>query len=109
MKARPIPPFVPEEHIEIGNRMRDMRASLMLVVRRMLLGSPIHDDALAAIMALDRVRTHLDCDLHMLVRASRDPRQMVSKVYSGTDNLVWRDYSMEEIVTDDFAVWGLAR
>jgi hypothetical protein len=41
------------------------------------------------------------------VAAARDPRQLLSSVYSDTRRLVWRDYEPDEMDRDDFAAWAL--
>jgi hypothetical protein len=58
---------------------------------------------------LDRLRTRLDCHLHLTVAATRDPRHLLSSVYSGTRWLAWREYDPDEMDRDDFAAWALDR
>jgi hypothetical protein len=104
-----LPLVLPDDHVEIGNRMKDCRRSLMLLLRRSAPTSSLHGDATRAIDALDRLRTRLDCHLHLSVAASRDPRHLLPAVYSSTDPLVWREYDPDEMDRDAFAAWARDR
>ncbi|MBX6330044.1 MAG: hypothetical protein IRY89_15890 [Pseudolabrys sp.] len=101
------PRVIPDEHVEIGNCMKDCRDALMLILRRTPPESRMHREATQAIQALDRLRTRLDCHLHMTVAAHRDPRHILKSVYSGTGRLGWREYTPDEMDRDDFAAWQL--
>ncbi|TCT05383.1 hypothetical protein EDC22_1134 [Tepidamorphus gemmatus] len=101
--------IIPDEHVEIGNALKHCRPMLMLLMRRTPPSSPIHRDAARAIDVLDRLRTRLDCHLHLTVAATRDPRLLLSSVYSGTRWLAWREYDPDEMDRDDFAAWALDR
>jgi len=103
------PLVLPDEHVTIGSRMKDCRSMLMLVLCRSAPRSRIHDDAVKAIDALDRLRTRLDCHLYQTVAASRDPRQLLALVYSGADHLTWREYDPDELDRDAFAAWALGQ
>lgn len=101
--------LLPDEHVEVGNCIKDCRDSLLLILKRTRVGSRIHRNAAQAIDVLDRLRTQLDRQLHMTVAAHRDPRLLLASVYSGTERLAGREYTPDDMDRDDFAAWELDR
>jgi hypothetical protein len=110
VKYTPPPaPLAPNDHVEIGNRMKEVRGVLMYLVQRLRPDTALHRDTVQTIQTLDHLRTQLDCLLHLSVSPNKDPRHMLPHVYSGTERLYWRDYGPEETDKDDLVVWGQER
>lgn len=101
--------MTPDDHVSIGNSLREFRTSLMFLMCRTIEGTREHDLTRKSIIAADQLRTELDLRLLHLVEPNRDPRRLLPSVYTGTVPLCFREYCPDEMNTDAFCVWQLSR
>lgn len=94
-----------DDHVVLGNRVRACREALLHVVAAATPGTITHVEASRTIVALDRLRDELDCDLRAATSGERDPRGLMAKVYSGLTRFVGSGVAHEERWDDDFARW----
>jgi hypothetical protein len=96
-----------DDHVMLGNRIRECREALMYLLRHSIAGSPHHREAKLAIAALDRLRSELDCHLQETTPRARDPRRLADRVYAGRERLVACLATPAERRRDSFAGWEM--
>ncbi|MBW7057920.1 hypothetical protein KY389_14785 [Paracoccus bogoriensis] len=100
-------PLSTDDHVVIGNRLRACREALLLVLTSAVPGTDTHREADRCLIAMDRLRAELDCDLRGVAHYERDPRRLTGKVYYGHVRFVGSGEGPEEHWNDDFAAWVL--
>ena len=94
-----------DDHVVLGNRVRDCREVLMHLLVNATPGSALHRGARQSITALDRLRTDLDCHLQQNTPRARDPRRLVARVYADSKRFIACLATAEERCRDGFAGW----
>ena len=100
-------PLSTDDHVVVGNRLRDCRDALMHVLTSAVPGTRTYQEADRSLAALDRLRAELEHDLRGTTSCERDPRALTSKVYYGLVRFVGSGDGPEEPWHDDFACWDL--
>ncbi|MBF0094477.1 MAG: hypothetical protein HQL34_08040 [Alphaproteobacteria bacterium] len=96
--------ITPDDHVAIGASIKAAQAGIL---RQAPLGSTVHQEAIAVMASLERLRTTMDNLLFQHVHEDLDPRQIRHMVYCPGASLR-QDYSVgEEGVQDAFAHWEL--
>lgn len=99
------PPLTIDDHMHLSNLLKDLRCSVAYLLRRTSMTSKLGRVAMAAVVALDRLRDGLDDWLYRQAPPCRDPRHIRQSVYCGDQHFHLRSYDPEEIETDVFASW----
>ncbi|MBZ0130845.1 MAG: hypothetical protein K8F59_17240 [Rhodobacteraceae bacterium] len=100
-------PLSTDDHVVIGNRLRECRDALMHVMTSAVPGTLTYQEADRSLAALDRLRAELEHDLRATTAYERDPRHLAGKVYYGFVRFVGSGDGPEEHWNDDFAAWVL--
>lgn len=100
-------PLSTDDHVVIGNRLRECRDALMHVMTSAVPGTRTYHEADRSLAALDRLRAELEHDLRGTTAYERDPRHLTGKVYYGFVRFVGSGDGPEEHWNDDFAAWVL--
>lgn len=93
-------PLSTDDHVVIGNRLRECRDALMHVMTSAVPGTLTYQEA-------DRSLAALEHDLRATTAYERDPRHLAGKVYYGFVRFVGSGDGPEEHWNDDFAAWVL--
>lgn len=99
--------ITPEEHAAIGASIKVAQDEIQTVTRYAALGSPVHQEAVAAMASLERLRTTLDNLLFQHVDDSMDPRLIRHMVYCPEARLRRRHSGSADTMHDAFAHWEL--
>lgn len=97
--------LTPDEHVTIGITIKAARDKIEIVTRYAPLGSPAHQEAVAALASLERLRATLDNVLFLHVDDSMDPRLTRHMVYCPEARLRHRHGDGTEDKRDVFAHW----
>lgn len=97
--------LTPDEHATIGIALKAARDKIEIVTRYAPLGSPVHQEAIAALACLERLRTTLDNVLFLHVDDSMDPRLIRHMVYCPEARLRHRHGDGAKDKRDAFAHW----
>jgi hypothetical protein len=99
------PPLTIDDHMHLGNLLKDVRCSLSWLLRHSAVTSKLGRDAMRVITALDQLRSSLDDGLYYQAPPSCDPRRIAPLVYYGEQHFHLRSYDPDEIDADVFASW----
>src|SRR5581483_4211407 len=99
------PPLTIDDHMHLSNLLKDLRCSMLSLLRRTAMSSKLGHDAMAAVITLDKLRDSLDDQLRCQAQACRDPRHIKQSVYYGDHHFHWRSCDPGEIEADMFASW----
>jgi len=100
-----LPPLTIDDHMHLGNLLKDVRCSLSWLLRHSAVTSRLGRDAMRAVTALDQLRSSLDDRLYYLAPPSRDPRRIAPLVYFGEQHFHLRSFDPIEMEEDAFASW----
>lgn len=100
------PPLPVEDHVQLGNRLKDARATIASLLFKFAETARPTRDVCRALYAIDQLRCTLDSLLHKCVPRNRDPRNLTNTVYYGDVRFGLRWYDLEELEHDAFAIWG---
>lgn len=102
---RKFPPIPIDEHIILGNRLKDaIEVVSKLMVKLPASSRPIRD-AVRTLDAIEKLCNTLDSLLCEQVPLRNDPRNLAIFVYFGEERFGLRWYDPDELARDTFAVW----
>jgi hypothetical protein len=99
------PPLTIDDHMHLGNLLKDVRCSLSWLLRHSAVTSKLGRDAMRVITAIDQLRSSLDDRLYYQAPPSHDPRRIAPLVYFGEQRFHLRSYDPDEMEADVFASW----
>lgn len=94
-----------DDHVMLGNKIKDCREALMFLLRSAIAGTAHHRHAKLSINALDHLRSELDCQLQTTTLPFKDPRRMTADVYGGRKRLIACPTTRQTRAQDSFAGW----
>lgn len=100
-----------DDHVTIGNSIKTAQDEILTVTRFSPLESCIHQEAVAAMASLERLRLSLDNLLFHQVQNRPDPRLLCHRVYDSHTQLQIRRPlpNKTEFGPDVFAAWEVSR
>lgn len=103
----PLYRFTPWDHIVLGDKLRGCRGAVMGLLAAAPPESETSRIARETIAAVDRLRSEMDCHLHITRALRRDPRHLTQHIYTGPSCFSGCLTTEEERAQEDFAGWEL--
>ena len=103
----PLYRFLPWDHVSLGQHLRQAREATMGLLLVAPPDSEVSRIARETVVAMDRLRSEMDCHLQVTRPLRRDPRRMTRQIYGGLTHISGCLTNEEEREKDDFAGWEL--